>query len=81
MEIKYTQRHGIISTTKIYEKGEKYISELKWDTKNGRATKELVESMIPNSRFIGVRHYSGISHETLGNVSWIHALVERTFEG
>lgn len=79
MEIKYTRCTGIISIIKIREIGERFISELVWDTKNGRATKELIESMIPNSRFIGVLHYSGISPETLGNASWTHVLVEQTF--
>jgi len=78
MKLNYTYGPGTLTITKIFEPGEKYISAYLWDRKDGRATKELVESMLPGCKFVGVQHGRVASPITLAPTSWTKVLVERT---
>ena len=79
MKIVYTRSPGCIKITKEYEPGEKYISSLRWNRADGKATKELVESMIPDCTFIKVWYERGRSFPNLDWVTTTYILVDRTF--
>lgn len=46
-----------------------YIKALKWDPSDGVATKEKVESMVPNSRCIEIKRYDGYRATDLSSIS------------
>jgi len=70
---------GWIGFTREYDPGEKYVSTHLWDSKDGRATKETVERMIPGCVFIGIKHDTGRCPINLTPKSWILVKVEQIY--
>lgn len=81
MKLNYEYGDGFLRITKTYEPGEKYISGLRWNSSNGKITKEKVKSMVPGAKFIKSFSQKGISCHTLGPTRWTTVLIERTFHG
>lgn len=78
MKWEYTSGPNWAKVTPIYEPGEKYTSAISWRKGQGRATKETVESLYPDCKFLAVRHFTGLSPETFSPKTFTHVVVERT---
>ena len=78
MKWEFTSGPGWAKVTPIYEPGEKCTSAISWRKGRGRATKETVESLYPDCKFVGVRHYTGLSPETFQHTTFTYVCVERT---
>ena len=79
MKLEYTSGPGWAKVTPIYEPGEKYTSAIGWRKGRGRPTKETVERLYPDCKFVGVRHYTGWCPNTFNRKSFTYVCVERTF--
>ena len=78
MKLVHTSGPGWWSITKVYDPGEKYTSAVFWDSrKDGYANQWSVETKFPDSKFVGIRHETGLCPNTWNRKSWTVAIIER----
>ena len=68
---------GWITITRVYDPGEKYTCAIGWRRGQGHATKQSVESLYPDCKFLGVKHYTGWDPNTFNRKSFTTVIVER----
>ncbi len=78
MKLEYTSGPGWTRVAPVYEPGEKYTSIIGWRRGQGRPTKETVESLYPDCKFVGVNYYTGWCPNTFNRKTFTHVCVERT---
>jgi hypothetical protein len=77
MRLVETKGPGWITIGRVYDPGEKYTCAIGWRRGQSRPTKETVERLYPDCKFVGVRHYTGWCPNTFGRKTFTHVTVER----